>query len=144
MKAWLGAVLVLTGFGLSGCGPGGPELADVEGKVTVDGKPVPNAQVTFIPSAPGGSPSYGKSDAEGHYSLMFTRDKSGAMLGTHEVRVEVRKMSKDDMAEARANGEEVAEGFVAIPKPAKDAPPLTREVKEGDNVIDLELGAGKT
>ena len=37
------------GLACLGCGPGGPEIASVEGKVTLDGKPLPNAAVVFIP-----------------------------------------------------------------------------------------------
>ena len=44
----------------SGCG-GNPNLFHVSGKVTLDGKPVEKAFVTFIPMG-GGSTSYGKTD----------------------------------------------------------------------------------
>jgi hypothetical protein len=37
----------------AGCGPGGPEIAYVTGRVTMDGKPLANATVVFIPKTAG-------------------------------------------------------------------------------------------
>jgi hypothetical protein len=34
---------------VAGCGSSGPPIAYVSGKVTMDGKPLPNATVVFIP-----------------------------------------------------------------------------------------------
>ena len=68
-----------------GCGPGGPELGTVTGKVTLDGKPVTNGLVTFAPVAKGGA-SIGKTDANGQYELLFV-DRKGALLGQHKVTV---------------------------------------------------------
>src|SRR5262245_51132847 len=41
---WMPIVLAL-----AGCGPGGPEIAHVAGRVTMDGKPLSNAAVVFVP-----------------------------------------------------------------------------------------------
>ena len=38
-----------------GCGSGGPTLGTVTGQVTLDGKPLPNALVTFMPEGEGGA-----------------------------------------------------------------------------------------
>ncbi len=122
---------------LAGCSDGGPQLATVTGVVTVDGKPVPNAVVTFIPT--GGSTSYGKTNAEGKYELMFTDTKFGAMIGKHNVELEVRRYSAGELAEMKAAGESVATGFVAIPNKYKAAGALTADVKEGSNTINFEL-----
>lgn len=122
---------------LSGCGSDGPELAEVTGTVTVDGKPVPNAILTFIPT--GGSTSYGKTDEQGKYTLMFTDTKYGAMIGTHKVEIEVRRYSPDEIVEMKAAGEEVSTSFVAIPAKYKAAGALTADVKSGSNIIDFTL-----
>jgi hypothetical protein len=42
--------------------PGGPEIASVEGTVTMDGNPLPNASVVFIP--PAGRPAGARTNAE--------------------------------------------------------------------------------
>lgn len=134
------AALALLLLAAAGCGSDGPELTDVSGTVTVDGRPVPNATVMFVPEAPDGSPSYGVTDAEGYYSLMFTRDKEGAMLGRHTVEITTEKVSKQDIEDMRANGEEVVEAeYVAIPKKYRSPGALTAVVEPGGNDIDIDL-----
>lgn len=119
-----------------GCSSDGPELADVSGTVTVDGKPVPNAVLTFIPT--GGTTSYGKTNVQGKYKMMFTDTKSGAMVGTHKVEIDVKRFSKEEVAEMKASGMEASADFVPIPK-KYDKEPLTAEVKRGGNTIDFAL-----
>jgi hypothetical protein len=63
----------------------GPEIASVEGTVTMDGKPLSNATVVFIPE--NGRPAGGRTDERGHYSLIFTRGRSGALLGKNSIRI---------------------------------------------------------
>ncbi len=120
--------------GVVGCGSDGPDLTNVTGTVTLDGKPVQGATLTFVPEAPGASPSYGSTDAEGKYSLMYSRDKTGAMVGKHNVEIATQKLTADDMAE----GAPVPE-YVPIPKKYKQPGALTAEVKEGENVIPFDL-----
>jgi hypothetical protein len=120
-----------------GCGPGGPELAEVSGTVTLDGKPVPNAVLTFIPT--GGTTSYGMTNAEGKYKMMFTDTKSGAMLGTHSVELQVKRYSKDEVIEMKAAGMDATTDFVQIPKKYNKPGALTAEVKKGKNTINFQL-----
>jgi hypothetical protein len=70
-----------------GCGEDGPPLAAVEGTVTLDGQPLPAALIEFQPKAPEGSPSYGETDAEGRYQLLFSQSLNGAWIGEHRVRI---------------------------------------------------------
>ncbi len=124
-------------IGLSGCGNGGPHLVAVSGKVTVDGKPVPNAIVTFNPVAAGGSNSLGKTDAQGVYRLEFSQDKQGALVGDHVVEIVTKKVSK---AELPDDGSAVAEApYVEIPAKYRKRGSLTATVKDQANTIDFEL-----
>jgi hypothetical protein len=123
---------------LPGCSSDGPDLAGVSGTVTLDGKPVPAAVLTFIPENPEGSPSYGATDAQGQYTLAFTRSKQGAMLGKHRVEIETRKISANEAADMKADGREVPE-YVAIPKKYGARGELRAEVTSGSNKIDFEL-----
>ena len=68
-----------------GCGGGGPAIASVEGTVTLDGKPLPNASVVFVPE--NGRPAGATTDGRGHYVLTFTGGREGAMLGKNKVRI---------------------------------------------------------
>lgn len=81
------SVLVVTLSAL-GCG-GGP--ANVSGVVTLDGKAVEGATVTFTPDSKDGGGvggSYGKTDAQGRYTLRtVSGDKPGAVVGKHKVTI---------------------------------------------------------
>ena len=76
---------------LAGCG-GGPDIAPVSGRVTMDGKPLPNVYVTFQPN-PGpdvenaGRGSVGVTDDDGRFTLEYEGGRSGAVVGKHIVRI---------------------------------------------------------
>lgn len=131
--------ILLTALG-AGCSSGdGPELTDVTGRVMVDGSPIAGAVLTFVPEA-GGSPSYGRTDSDGRYQLMFTFTKSGAMLGKHNVEIESRKIPASEAEEMRASGQEVPE-YREIPKAYRQPGALTAEVVSGNNEINFELNS---
>jgi len=136
--AALAGVLVL--FLSAGCGDGGPELAGVTGTVTLGGKPVANAEVTFLPQEAGAAPSYARTDSQGDYVLMYTRDKAGARVGKHDVRIKADKISKEEAVELIADGEPVPE-FVPIPNKYAERGALFAEVESGENDIDFQLDA---
>jgi hypothetical protein len=125
--AALVAVLCL----VSGCGRSGPELGRVSGKVTLDGKPVPNAFITFEPQFQG-RPSTTKSDKNGNYELQFNPTQSGALVGKHHVRVSTEDQTSDgrNIPELIPEAYRGANGFI----------PVT--VESGRNVINLELKSG--
>lgn len=79
----------------AGC-DGGPQLASVSGVVTLDGKPYPNAAVSFQPlaSANNDSPGMGSTaltDENGRYTLTTIDGKKGAVVGNHKVRIQTRR-----------------------------------------------------
>lgn len=72
----------------------GPDLVEVEGVVMLDGQPLEGATVTFRPIE--GRPSFGTTDAEGHYSLAYTLEKPGALAGGHSVSITTLRAASDD------------------------------------------------
>jgi hypothetical protein len=68
-----------------GCGPSGPEIARVKGTVTMDGQPLSNATVVFIP--PNGRPSAARTNQEGNYVLNFSGGRKGAIPGLNRIRI---------------------------------------------------------
>jgi hypothetical protein len=83
MRLRLSAGLVLVA--VVGCGK--PyQVAQVSGTVTLDGKPLANASITFAPmatkdNAAPGPTATGLTDANGHYTLIFDKNTPGAVVG---------------------------------------------------------------
>ena len=82
------AGLALVGLIVLGCGgrTDGPPLAAVSGVVTLDGKGVEGATVTFI-SKGKGVMSSALTTAEGRFTLKSATGRNGAVVGDHDVLV---------------------------------------------------------
>lgn len=108
---------------LAGCGGSGPAVAPVHGRVTLDGQPLPYTSVVF--RAPGMSPSGGTSDENGHYELIYKRGVKGAPIGVNQVTIlqDTQRVPGPQRVPARYN----------------EKSELQREVKPGDNEINLDL-----
>lgn len=78
-----GLLAVITVIGCSATLP----LSEVQGVVLLDGQPVPNAIIEFQPSqrTERSRPSIGETDAAGKFRLRFSKDRWGAVPGTHKV-----------------------------------------------------------
>jgi len=69
------------------------ELAEVMGRVTIDGQPVKGLMLHFEPSPQDAAgkvllpPAYGFTAADGRYSLTCTGGKKGAVVGRNHVRI---------------------------------------------------------
>jgi hypothetical protein len=120
-----------------GCDSGGPQLGTVTGTITLDDKPMFGVVVTFVPE--GGSASYGVTDKNGVYTLMFTDTKAGAMVGPHKVTLESNRMSREEIAEMKAEGQEAPPEVSPVPRKYSGGTALTAEVKSGKNTIDFPL-----
>ena len=79
---------ILLVFYVAGCGPAGPDVVEVSGRITKGGRPVSNVVVQFYPDK--GRPSAARTDDDGHYELEFSEDiPKGAMPGKHRVSLHV-------------------------------------------------------
>lgn len=88
-KKYLAACALLACLG---CGDYPYDLAPVSGVVTLYGKPLQNATVSFEPIGGQGKPivgpgSMGTTDDDGRYQLQTFKKESGAVVGTHTVRI---------------------------------------------------------
>lgn len=129
MLSVLSCVVAMSALALlSGCAAGGPETGNVEGTVTLDGEPLADAEVVFQPAD--GAPSTGTTDGSGHYSLMFTRDKPGALIGEHKVKITTITTDSE--------GNPLDEA-VTVPAQYNAETVLTANVKAGDNTFNFEL-----
>lgn len=131
-----------------GCGKKS-SVSPVQGIVTLDGTPVPDASVTFMP-AEGGRPAFGISDAQGKYTLTTFEQGDGALHGNHLVTI----MAVDESADAKAKemAEEIGSLAELASRPAKrtyrvpeiysdkETSGLSFEVKAGEqNQADFPL-----
>jgi hypothetical protein len=110
----------------SGCGGvDQPKLNPVRGKVTLDGQPLANAIVSFIPDK--GPPSGAITNSEGKYEMRFKSGGQGAVTGVHAVTIST------DMD---GNGSPGAE---KVPQQYNKTSMLSAEVKNGPNEHNFEL-----
>jgi hypothetical protein len=71
--------------GTTGCGPSGPNVVPVSGKVLIDGKPLTYGYVRFLPS--GGRASDAEIKSDGTFELRYSGDQKGALVGEHRVEI---------------------------------------------------------
>jgi hypothetical protein len=121
-----------------GCGGQDYELAPVSGRVTLKGKPIADLLVSFQPHQEGnatpGPGSFGRTDAEGYYSLKILDEHSadGAVLGAHTVTIKI------DQPESALTDEVVAPSIM-LPVHAVDGT-LTFDVPpEGSDQANFDL-----
>ena len=80
-------IALFVAVSVSGCGGGDlPELGDVSGKVTVDGKPVAGINILFSPET--GRAAGGVTESDGSYELIYLDGYGGCKLGPAKVTFE--------------------------------------------------------
>jgi hypothetical protein len=124
---WLGS-LMMGGSNI-------PPLGRVTGMVTLDGKPLANAVVTFIPMSEEankeakGSGSSAYTDASGRYDLQYSPEEFGALIGKHLISITALDPNT---------------GRELLPPAYNSNTTLTEVVKPGSNTIDLPLQSQPT
>ncbi|MBA2113166.1 carboxypeptidase-like regulatory domain-containing protein [Bremerella alba] len=114
-----------------GCAAGEySDLGQVQGQVTMDGQPLPNALVRFAP--PTGRPAMGVTDEQGMYELIYVRDVRGAEPGEYQVEITTwfRPATMEESHQKRTE---------KIPAKYNKRSTLSASVEQGDNQIDFQL-----
>jgi hypothetical protein len=130
---------------VSGCGKSVP-LGDVDGTVRLDGQPVGQVLVVFVPDDPHLPQSIGITDEQGHFHLRCNNQKMGAAIGEHHVTLVDATTSP---ASKSRNDDEPREGTDAPVRriPANYArassTPLRESVAAGSQTIEIEVPSGK-
>lgn len=109
---------------LHGCGRPEVELGSVTGTITLDGKPLANAFVQFVPSR-GGRAAGGATDDTGHYELDYSAQDKGALVGSAKVLI--------------STGDPEAGRKELLPPRYNRQSELTADVGPGANVLDFAL-----
>ncbi|MEK6259271.1 MAG: carboxypeptidase regulatory-like domain-containing protein [Planctomycetota bacterium] len=108
-----------------GCHKSEVQLGAVQGKVTLDGQPLADATVRFIPTA-GGRTAFGRTDTKGHYTMLYSASASGALVGS--MRVEITTADPDAPTPTEK-----------VPAKYNVSSELTAEVGSKSNVLDFPL-----
>ena len=138
---------------LAGCskGPKLPKVAAVSGRVTYQGEPLSDAQITFNNTDQDGFAATGITDADGEYTLKTyidaTHELSGAVPGNYYVTfTKVEETGGSDMDQMKAASDAAAKGGVTGPKsaiPERFGQPTSAKkakVEAGKpNTIDFQL-----
>jgi hypothetical protein len=156
---FLCALVVLCSTGCSR----GPEFAEVEGVVTLDGKPLDSVEVLFLPDPEKGNTgphAKAYTDAQGRYKLRCEKaDKGGTVLGPHRVcliDLTAVTMPLTGMRPPPAVRAQLSDVLPAAPAPAKPKAvrvptaygnpaqtPLHVEVKSGRQEFNFDIPSGK-
>jgi len=127
---------------LSGCGRS-VKLGDVEGTVRLDGQPIGQVLVVFIPEDSQGPQSTGITDGEGRFKLRCNNARSGAVVGPHRVTlldaaVAPGGRSRDDEPEegAARPTSRVPDVYSRV-----DKTPLHQSVSAGTQSVTIDIPA---
>lgn len=116
---------------LAGCSRQEYEVVPVSGRVTVDGKPVPDVGIVFVPLAKGrdkpniGPGSLGRTDTDGRFTLQTVDGDKGAVPTEHVVRMALAPNqgdldSPEGLAPEGSNVPRSAPRQSALPRQAQD------------------------
>jgi hypothetical protein len=115
------------------------DLAPVEGIVTLDGAPVSEAGLIFMPTdSTLGPPASGATDADGKFTLT-TANQPGAVIGEH--RVAIAKTEVTAIPQRRGLPLYKTKEVVPAKYASVDTSGLTAVVEDDDNAVKFELSS---
>jgi len=126
----LGLLTTMTGCNSADTAANRPKVSKVEGQVTLQGKPLKGAFVTFHPTSSDDSGT-GETDEDGRFAISTFARNDGAVLGKHAVTIIRPEMgSVPGMTSKSSTG---IPGKYTV----KDKTPLTADVVEGSNQFEF-------
>ncbi len=144
------AALCCVAFMAFGCGKAGPQVQYVEGVVLLDGVPVADASVVFVPREVGGLVATGRSNSEGRFTLTSVRGgkpNGGALVGDYAVTFSKADYDLKGTGKTRDDDLDGVPLIHLIPRQYADVEKsgLRATVKQGRNVgpdFQFELASG--
>src|SRR5262249_3777451 len=121
---------------LAGCG--GQKLVNVSGRLTHKGQPVPSTLVTFWPEEEGKRASTGVTDDDGNFTLAYSRQEPGVLVGRHIVFLKYDVSMDEELKKIPPKASPELKAVIAKYGDLKPSP-LRYEVTKSGQVIDIAL-----
>jgi hypothetical protein len=134
------SLLLLGGLSVAaamGCGkPAGLDKVVVSGQVTLDGQPIPNGEIRFIPTAGTVGPVSGGPIKDGAYTA---KGKGGVPLGTHQVEIRAYRANTKSQGQAGAGSGEGGAAEQYLDKRYNAQTTLTATIAADTETQDFQL-----
>lgn len=144
-----GVLAICVPLSLAGCRTDSYPVAEVQGRVMLDGKPLSEVQVTFVPEAADVAlpSSFGTTAEDGQYGLTLYDGRSGAVVGWHRVVVEDLAAINQAAVAGREAQDEQAPATIPLRSRSRvperytttAQSPLRREVRPDGGRVDVDL-----
>ena len=120
-----------------GCGGGdGLDRAAVTGKVTLDGTPIEEGSISFLPAGGTQGPATGGQIQNGQYSIAAAE---GPVIGHHRVEIRASRKTGKMITVPMDPSKKVEEVAQVVPKQYNSESTLEKDIAAGENVHDFEL-----
>lgn len=138
---WQVSVLLCSALA-AGCSSG-PKTYTVKGKVTLNGQPLPDADVIFLPLTEGSRQATGRTAEDGSFTLSTFGDGDGAMAGEYKITVNYVELVAETLVEQgeKPNIRDMMNKFSKLKKEAKKKPPKYQVAKQFSSAKDTPLRA---
>jgi hypothetical protein len=121
---------------LAGCGNQG--LVNASGRLTHQGKPVPSTLVTFWPQEEGKRASTGVTDDDGNFTLSYSRQEPGVLIGKHTVFLKYDVSMEEELHQIPPKASKELKAVIAKYGDVKTSP-LRYEITKNGQFIEINL-----
>jgi len=129
-------VVVAMVLAVAGCGNNG--LVNASGRLTYQGKPVPSTLVTFWPEEEGKWASVGVTDDEGNFTLSYSRQEPGVLVGRHIVFLKYDVSMEEELGKIPPKASKELKAVIAKYGDMKTSP-LRYEITKNGQFIEIKL-----
>ena len=123
-------ILVLTGCGRV------EDRGEVRGTVRLDGQPLADGSIQFTPTGGNSGPAAWTTIQGGTFHIPA---KTGPSIGTHRIEINAVKATGRQIPAPPPGSGMIDERVEIIPSRYNEQSTLQREIKQGENIIDLDL-----
>jgi hypothetical protein len=143
MRVYVVCLVIFAGL-LLGCSASGPPRAAVSGTVKLNGQPVEEGSIQFIPIEGTRGPGVGSIIKNGQYQIP---QATGVIVGKNRVELRaIKKTGKKIQDPTKPQGVLVDQSGQAFPAEYNDDSTLVRDIKADDNIFNFDIeakGSGK-